>query len=64
MLRNVYIRLEPNHHAILIVYADARRARKLYAQFDDRHRTLDDAIAYIKENQLLRLICPLSSKPI
>ena len=65
MKRDVYIRHEPNHHALLVVYADrAPRARKLFAQFDDRHKTIADVEKYVRENQIVRLVCAISGKAI
>lgn len=65
MRRNVYIRHEPEHRALLVVYADERKAgKRLYAQFDDRRKSMDDVIKYVRENQEVRLVCAISGTPI
>ena len=66
MRRDVFIRTEPAHHSILVVYKErAPRARKLYAQFDDRHKTLGQVVEYVHSNSvLLRLVCPISGREI
>ena len=65
MRKNVYIRHEPAHRALLVVYADEMKAgHRLYAQFDDRRKPMDDVLNYVRENQEIRLVCAISGKPI
>ena len=59
MKRNVYIRHEPQHNTMLVVYAET--PPKLHAQFDDRAMSLNQTIAYVRSNQILRLVCAINS---
>ena len=64
-MQKVYIRHEPSKGTIFVCHFDpAKYERRLYAQFADDMRSMEDIQNWVKANRELELVCAISGKRI